>query len=120
MKRVIWMGSSRHDLKDFPEKVRRAVGHALHQVQEGERPIQAKVMSNFGNARVLEIRETDAAGTYRLVYTIEVRKFVFVLHVFQKKSKSGIATPKQEMELVKKRLVDAKALCKQLLEGESS
>lgn len=48
--------------------------------------------------------EDDAGGTYRAVYTVKFAEVVFVLHCFQKKSKSGIATPKQEMDLVRARL----------------
>lgn len=64
----------------------------------------------MGSANVQEIRENDANGTYRVIYTLEVKEFIFVLHAFQKKSKSGIATPKQEIELIKKRLQDARTL----------
>jgi phage-related protein len=70
----------------------------------------------MGNANVIEIRENDVSGTYRLIYTIEIEEHVFVLHAFQKKSKSGIATPKRELEIVELRLKEAKALCKQLKE----
>lgn len=70
----------------------------------------------MGNASVIEIRENDASGTYRLIYTLEVEEHIFVLHAFQKKSKSGIATPKKEFEMVKNRLKEAKALYKKLKE----
>ena len=69
----------------------------------------------MGGAGVIEIRENDQAGTYRLVYTIEIDDYVFVLHAFQKKSKSGMATPKQEIELIKNRLKEARALYKELM-----
>ena len=55
----------------------------------------------MGSAKILEIRENDRSGTYRVIYTIELEDFVFVLHAFQKKSKSGISTPKQELDLLK-------------------
>jgi phage-related protein len=70
----------------------------------------------MGSANVLEIRENDSSGTYRVIYTLEIENYVFVLHAFQKKSKSGIATPKQEIELLKKRLQDAKNFYKNLIE----
>ena len=63
---------------------------------------------------MIEIRENDRSGTYRMIYTIKMAEFIFVLHAFQKKSKSGIATPKQEIDLVKRRLKDAEALYKEL------
>lgn len=107
------MGRSRSDLKEFPDRVQRAVGHALWGVQEGENPPSSKVLKGFGSAKVSEIRENDSSGTYRVVYTVEFKEFVAVLHVFQKKSKNGITTPKYEIELIKQRLADAKALHKQ-------
>lgn len=110
VKRVVWMGRSRADLKEFPDRVRRAVGHALHGVQKGQIPVNGKVFSGLGNAKVWEIRENDPSGTYRAVYTVEFRDYVVILHAFQKKSKTGIATPKQEIEIIKQRLRDARDL----------
>jgi phage-related protein len=118
VKRLIWVGSSRSDLKEFPELLRRAVGYALHLVQMNLRPERTKVLSGFGNAKVLEIRENDGSGTYRAVYTLEFQGFVFILHVFQKKSKTGIATPKQDIALIKKRLKDASELHKNIVESK--
>ncbi len=80
----------------------------------GDRHNHAKTLSGLGNAKVIELRENDRSGTYRLIYTVEMAEFIFVLHAFQKKSKSGIATPKQEIDLVKRRLKDAEALYKEL------
>lgn len=114
MKCIIWMGRSRWDLKKFPDKVRRAIGHSLHEVQSGEIPEKAKVLKGFGNAKVWEIRENAQSGTYRAVYTVEFQEYVFVLHCFQKKSKTGIATPKSEIDLLKERLKDAKTFYKEL------
>jgi phage-related protein len=106
------MGRSRSDLKEFPERVQRAVGHALWGMQEGEIPPSAKVLKGFGGAKVWEISENDSSGTYRVVYTVEFRDFVAVLHAFQKKSKKGIATLQQDMELIRQRLSVAKSLYK--------
>jgi phage-related protein len=102
------MGRSRSDLQEFPDRVRRAVGHSLWGVQKGEIPASAKILKGFGNSKVWELRENDSSGTYRAVYTIEFKEFVVVLHVFQKKSKSGIATPKREIETIRQRLLDAR------------
>jgi phage-related protein len=112
------MGRSRSDLKEFPDRVQRAVGHALWGVQEGEIPPSSKLLKGFGSAKVWEIRENDSSGTYRVVYTVEFKELIAVLHVFQKKSKNGIATPNYEIELIKQRLTDAKALYKQFHEDE--
>jgi phage-related protein len=92
------------------------VGHALYLAQTGKKHEHAKVLSGMGSARVIEVRENDRSGTYRVIYTIEMDDFVFVLHAFQKKSTSGIATPKQEIDLLKIRIKEAKALYKVLKE----
>jgi phage-related protein len=82
----------------------------------GDRHNHAVTLKGLGNSKIIEIRESDRSGTYRTVYTVELDDFVFVLHAFQKKSKSGIATPKQEIALMKRRLKDAESLYKQLKE----
>jgi phage-related protein len=114
MKRLFWIGSSRDDLKEFPDEVQDEMGHGLYLAQMGDRHNHAKTLSGLGNAKVIELRENDRSGTYRVIYTVEMAEFIFVLHAFQKKSKSGIATPKQEIDLVKRRLKDAEALYKEL------
>lgn len=116
MKRLIWVGKSYEDLKEFPPDVRHAMGYALYAAQIGKMHEHAKVLSGMGSAKVIEIRENARSGTYRIIYTIEMKDFVFVLHAFQKKSKSGIATPKQELDLLKDRLKEAKVLFKGLTE----
>lgn len=85
MKQVIWIGSSYKDLKDFPSQVRQAMGHALYYAQQGKLHERAKVLKGMGNAKVQEIRENAREGTYRVIYTVEIDDFVFVLHSFQKK-----------------------------------
>lgn len=116
MKKIIWIGSSYEDLQEFPQPVRSAVGYALFFAQTGKRHPHTKIFSGMGNASVIEIKENDVSGTYRLIYTVEIEEHVFVLHAFQKKSKSGIATPKQELNMIKNRLKEAKALYKKLKE----
>lgn len=119
MKRLFWIGSSRDDLKQFPNEVQNEMGHGLYLAQMGDRHNHAKTLSGLGNPKVIELRENNRSGTYRVVYTVEIAEFIFVLHAFQKKSKSGIATPKQEIDLVKRRLKEADALYKKL-KGEKS
>lgn len=115
MKQLIWVGSSHEDLKEFSTSICSAIGYALFFAQTGKKHPHIKVLSGMGGAGVIEIRENDQSGTYRLVYTIEIEDYVFVLHAFQKKSKSGIATPKQEIEMIKNRLKEARALYKELM-----
>src|SRR5438105_2341669 len=108
MKRVIWTGSSHDDLAKFPKVIRNAMGYALYRAQLGERHEHTRVLQGMGNAKIIEIREWNESGTYRTIYTVEFKEYIFVLHAFQKKSKTGIETPKKEIDLLKARLKEAK------------
>ncbi len=79
MKRLEWIGTSKKDLKEFPEAIKGAMGYALHLAQCGERHGHAKTFSGIGNAKVLEIRENDRRGTYRTIYTLEMDGFMFCM-----------------------------------------
>jgi phage-related protein len=103
-KPVVWIGSSKEDLRGLPERVQDMFGYALFLAQSGKRHPDAKPLKGFGGASVLEVVEDYRSDTYRAVYTVKFPEAVYVLHVFQKKSKHGIATPKQELELIKDRL----------------
>jgi phage-related protein len=107
LKPVIWIGSSRRDLRAMPDQVRRDIGQALYTAQQGATDPAAKPLKGFGGARVMEIVERDRSGTYRAVYTAQFGDAIYVLHVFQKKSKHGIATPKHDMDLIRRRLAVA-------------
>jgi len=104
VKTIVWIGSSRNDLKSFPVEVKDVVGYALYQAQVGRKAPSAKPLRGFGGAGVLEIVEDHRTDTYRAVYTVKFSELVYVLHAFQKKSKRGIATPKSDIDLIKKRL----------------
>lgn len=114
-----WIGSSRKDLLKIPADVRNFFGYALHFAQHGGQHQAAKVLKGFGGAGVLEVVENDAGGTYRAVYTVRFEEAVFVLHCFQKKSKSGIATPKEDMDIVRARLKIAEIVAKEMSDGSS-
>ncbi len=107
VKPVIWIGSSLRDLRGLPPEVRRDIGQALYTAQQGATDPAAKPLKGFGGARVMEIVERDRSGTYRAVYTAQFGDVIYVLHVFQKKSKRGIATPKQDIDLIRRRLAEA-------------
>ena len=107
-----WIASSHKDLMALPSDVRRRFGYALSLAQIGDQDDAAKVLKGFGGAGVLEVVEDDAGGTYRAVYTVKFAEAVFVLHCFQKKSKSGIATPKADMDIIRVRLKVAEALAR--------
>lgn len=114
-----WIGSSHKDLMQLPADVRKAVGFALHFAQNGEQHPASKVLKGFGGAGVLEVVENDVGGTYRAVYTVRFEEAVFVLHCFQKKSKSGIATPKADMDVVRARLKVAEAIAREIRDANA-
>ncbi len=107
-KAVRWLGSSRDDLRGFPEEVRNRVGGALWEAQLGRKAPYAKPLKGFGGAGVLEVVDDFDGDTYRAVYTVRFAGVVYVLHAFQKKSKRGIATPRQEIALIVQRLQRAR------------
>ena len=107
-KRIEWIASSLDDLKDFPEEVQQAVGYALYRAQCGEKHRTVKPLKGFKGASALEVSQDFDRDTYRAVYTVRFEEVVYVLHVFQKKSKHGIATPQQDIELIETRLKRAK------------
>ena len=109
-----WIGSSHKDLMALPVEVRRFFGFALSLAQVGDQHDAAKVLKGFGGAGVLEVVESDIGGTYRAIYTVKFEEAVFVLHCFQKKSKRGIATPKEELEIIRSRFKAAEILAKEL------
>jgi len=109
-----WIASSYKDLMRFPPDVRKFVGYALGYAQQGTRHAAAKSLKGFGGAGVLEVIEDDAGGTYRAVYTVKFEEAVFVLHCFQKKSKRGIETPKEDMDIIRDRLKVAEEKVKEL------
>jgi len=103
-KALEWVASSKKDLLSMPPDVVDVFGYALHLAQQGGKHTQAKPLKGFGSAGVLEIVEDDDGNTYRAVYTVRFSNAVYVLHCFQKKSHKGIATPKQDLDLVHDRL----------------
>lgn len=107
-KPVVWIGSSLDDLKKFLEEVQGEMGYALYLAQTEKKHISAKALKDFGGAGVLEVVTNFDSDTYRAVYTVKLAGVVYVLHAFQKKLKKGIATPKQDIDLIKKRLKRAK------------
>jgi phage-related protein len=115
-----WVGGSHKDLMALPADVRRFFGYALSLAQAGDQHDAAKVLKGFSGAGVLEVVEDDVGGTYRGVYTVKFEEAVFVLHCFQKKSKRGIATPKEDMDIIRARLKVAEAFAKELRDEKTS
>jgi phage-related protein len=103
MRPLRFLGDSREVLRELPDEVKSEIGYALRRVQQGKMPENAKPLKGIAPG-VLEIVSDFRGDTFRAVYTVRFARAVYLLHVFQKKSKRGIATPQREIELVKKRL----------------
>ena len=103
LKTVEWVGSSKADLKRFPEPVQDRMGFAIYQAQAGLLHRDAKPLKGFGSG-VVEVVARHDGDTFRAVYTVRFEIAVYVLHAFQKKARWGIATPKQDLDLVRRRL----------------
>lgn len=110
-KRVEWIGSSKKDLMTFPAEVQHDIGFALTTAQFGGKHESAKPWKGLG-AGVMEIVSDYDTNTYRAIYTVNIGDVIYVLHAFQKKSKSGISTPREEIELIKARYKKAVELSK--------
>ncbi len=101
---LLWVSSSKRDFIEMPEDVVSDFGHWLFQIQKGKVPKNAKALSGFGGAQIMELWKDNANGTFRAVYTVRYAEVVIILHAFQKKSKKGIETPKQDKELIYSRI----------------
>lgn len=103
LQRLVWLGDSLDRLRTFPKPVQNEIGFALYQAQLGSKHANAKPLKGFGPS-VLEVVSDYRSDTFRAVYTARFHTTTYVLHVFQKKSKRGIATPRRELDLVRQRL----------------
>lgn len=109
MKPLHFMGSSQKDLKSLPSEVRREAGFAIYMAQQGGKALHAFPLVGFGGSNVLEVVINEDGNTYRTIYTVKFEMAVYVLHVFQKKSKRGSETPRPDVALIRKRFMDAAA-----------
>lgn len=119
-KPLFWIASSREDLHGFPMDVKKVMGFALAQAQEGQKHIKAKPLKGFGGAGVLEVIADHEGNTYRAVYTAKFAGAVYVLHAFQKKSRKGVGTPKADIHLIQQRLKAAQSDYQKRFKGERS
>ena len=114
LKPVIWVGTSRRDLREFPEPVQDHIGYALYVAQRGGKHRDAKALTGFGGAGVLEVVKDYRGETFRAVYTLRYAGRVFVLHAFQKKSKTGRETPRLDVELIKQPPCEAELIARNM------
>lgn len=99
-----WVGSAKRDLDGMPADVQDVFGYAIDLAQVGGKHPDAKPLSGFGSAGTLEVIEDFRGDTFRAVYTVKFSGWVYVLHCFQKKSRTGIKTPREDIELIKARI----------------
>jgi phage-related protein len=111
-RKLIWLVDSLVRLAGFPPAVRHKLGFALYQAQIGQKHESARMLHGFAEA-IWQVRADGPGGTYRAVYVTQVGESVYVLHAFQKKAPSGIATPKRELDLIRQRLQLARKLAKE-------
>src|SRR5215472_10971850 len=111
-KPVVWVGSSLKDLCEFPDAVQDHMGYALYVAQQGGKHRDAKPLTGFGGAGVVEIVKDYRGDTFRAVYTLRYLGAVYVLHAFQKKSKTGRETPRGDIGLIQRRLREAERIAK--------
>ena len=120
LKPLVWVGSSRNDLREFPELVQDRMGYALYVAQRGGKHRDSKTLSGFSGAGVLEVISDFRGNTFRAVYTVRFAGVVYVLHAFQKKSKTGRATPRRDIELIQRRLREAGQIAKETSDEQAS
>lgn len=109
-KSVIWLASTKKDIKKLPKEVQVMFGTTLYRVQVGDTHPSIKALKGKDLKGVYEIKENLDKNTYRAVYVLNLGDVIYMLHVFQKKSKKGIATPKPDMDVIRARLKLAKEL----------
>jgi phage-related protein len=110
LKTLVFIGSSRKDIRKFPNAVRDDVGFDLYEVQRGKMPDTAKSFKSLSG--VMELVKRYDTDTFRAVYVANLGGVVYVLHRFKKKSKQGIKTPKEDIDIIKQRYKKALALSK--------
>ena len=108
-RKLVWLVDSLDRLIDFPPAVRQKLGFALYQAQIGQKHESAKMLRGFAET-VWQVRADDLGGTYRAVYLAQFGEAIYVLHAFQKKAASGIATPQRELDLIRHRIQLARKL----------
>ena len=109
---LVWLGDSKRNIQGFPKGAQKLLGDELQLIQFGGMPKDAKPFKGVGTG-VLELALRYASDAYRVVTAVQLGSRIYVLHAFQKKSKKGIATPKHDVDLIKKRYVEAQELARE-------
>lgn len=108
---ISWVKPARKDFEDFPAGAQVEMARALTILAEGKMPDIAKPLTGFGSG-VMELALKHRGDAYRVVYALQIGDDIWVVHAFQKKSKSGIKTPKHEIDLIHERLKRLKEMLK--------
>jgi len=109
MRPLVWLGNSRRNVQTFPTEAQKLVGGQIQLIQFGGMPKDAKPFKGVGSG-VIEIALRHDTNAYRAVLAVQLAKKIYVLHAFQKKSKTGIKTPLPDLALIEKRYKEAKEL----------
>ncbi|MDX2221670.1 MAG: type II toxin-antitoxin system RelE/ParE family toxin [Rhodospirillaceae bacterium] len=109
MRNLVWLADTLDRISALPSEVKKAFGFALREAQRGETPIGAVALARFGTG-VFELRQAFRGDAYRSVYAVKMRSAVYVLHVFKKKSKSGKAIPREDVQLIAARFRQAQIM----------
>lgn len=100
---ISWIKPALKGFEEFPSKTKDHALDALTLIAMGETPLIAKPLKGLGSG-VWELVLKERGDAYRLVYALQIGEEIWVIHAFQKKSKSGIATPKHEIDLINVRI----------------
>lgn len=100
---ISWLKAARKDFEDFPQGAQIEMARALTILAEGRMPDIAKHLTGFGSG-VMELALRHRGDAFRVVYALQIDDDIWVVHAFQKKSKSGITTPKPDLDLIQERL----------------
>lgn len=112
-RKLVYLGSSGKDALKLPGEVQELFSYALDVALKGGQHEDAKPLKGFHGRSIIEVVGDHRGDTFREVYTVRFAEVIYVLHIFQKKSKKGIATPKEDMDLIKQRLKWAETLYKE-------
>jgi phage-related protein len=102
MKSIRFLGDSLESLREFPDDARQDAGYQLDQIQRGMQPTDFKPMPSVGKG-VEELRVRDESGAFRVIYIARLPQAVFVLHAFQKKTRT---TARKDIEIARERHAD--------------
>jgi phage-related protein len=108
---ISWLKGARKDFEDFPQAAQIEMARALTILAEGQMPEIAKPLTGFGPG-VMELALRHHGDAFRVVFALRIDDDIWVIHAFQKKSKSGIKTPKQDIDLIYERLKRLKEMLK--------